>query len=86
MPISGHPALVEHHGFAVQHQQLDRQRPSRFRDRREAVGPVVAVAGEDARGAAGDVRLHAVAVVLDFVQPLGAGGGGGTQVGTQGGM
>ena len=70
----GHAALVEHHRLAVQHQLLHRQRGSCAGDRGEPVGPVVAVAGEDAGAAAGHVSLHAVAVVLDLMQPLGAGG------------
>src|SRR4051812_31463738 len=39
---------------------------------RQAIGPVLAAAGEDARVALGEPREHAVAVVLHFVQPVAA--------------
>ena len=50
----------------------------------ESLGPVQPVAGEDALLAAVDVNLHAVAVVLNFVQTLLALGGLGLQGGELG--
>lgn len=50
----------------------------------DSLGPVQPVAGEDALLTAVDVNLHAVAVVLNFVQPLLALGGLGLQGGELG--
>ena len=63
----GHPPLVEDDGFAVQNEILNGKRGDGAGDGGESVGPVEAVAGEDAGGAAADVRLDAVAVELNLV-------------------
>ena len=50
----------------------------------EAVGPVLAAAGEELRLAAADLRLQPVAVELDLVQPGGPRGGVGFSVASAG--
>jgi hypothetical protein len=58
--------------FPVDDQVVRCQCLRRLRDLLELLGPVIAAAGIDADPAVADVQLRAVAVDLDFVQPLGA--------------
>ena len=56
--------------FAVEDRDLRRERGKRLGDRRaEAIGPVLAAAGQQLHVAAVDVRLQPVAVELDLVHP-----------------
>src|SRR5262249_44512189 len=66
---AGNAALVLDYDFAVDERGLRRQPANRGGDVRELVGPVEALAGEQADLAMIETRLDTVAVELDFVNP-----------------
>src|SRR6476469_8447235 len=65
----GQAAVAADYGLAVEDARADGQRLNRFRDEREAVREVVAVAGEEPNGAPAPVREDPEAVVFDLVNP-----------------
>src|SRR5262249_37140186 len=65
----GNATLVFDHDFAVNKRGLPGQLADRSSDVRELVGPVEALAGEQAYLALIEPRLDAIAVELDFVNP-----------------
>src|SRR5690606_21005339 len=60
---------LQRHELAVDHRPFDAEVRERFHQRREARGPVLAVAAEETDGPALDTRDQPVAVELDLVQP-----------------
>jgi hypothetical protein len=62
-------ARIGDDGFAIQDQVLRRKGRERIRDRLEALRPVVAPPRVDRRPSALQLRLRAVAVKLDLVNP-----------------
>src|SRR5580704_2533516 len=68
------PAFIEDDNLAVKDGRLNGQRFGGAGDGRHAMGPVEAFAGEEACAARSamfvDVDLDAVAVELEFVQPI----------------
>src|SRR5690606_1796242 len=74
------------HQFAVDDRLLRWKAGQRLGERiTELVGPVEAAAGVEPDLAVVQMRLQAVAVELDLVQPALAGGGGGAERGERGG-
>ncbi len=71
------PSVVEDDDFAVEGELVGGEGGEGVGDGAHAVRPVEAFAGEELDFAAGFAGLHAVAVELDFVQPVGAVGCGG---------
>ena len=69
---AGAALAIEHDRFAVEQRGSRGQRRERGREVREAVGPVVPVARDEARRSALDPSQHPVAVELDLVEPLGS--------------
>ncbi|MET4290637.1 hypothetical protein ABIB06_001403 [Bradyrhizobium sp. LB8.2] len=78
-------AVLHHDDFAVEDRSRD-GKIERGRDRREALGPIQSGPGVDPRPALVQVKLEPIAVVLDFVEPVVAGGRLGSQRGELGGM
>jgi hypothetical protein len=81
-------ALVDHDDLAIDEAGLDRQACDGIDDAREAVGEVVAIAREQTHALAIAPRQDAEAVVLDLMNPPGAGGrllGGFGKAGRDGG-
>src|ERR1700730_562493 len=64
------PVLPAHDSFTVNRGRLDPQRAQCILDPREAPGPVEPAPCEDARPLAVATHDQAVAIVLDFVNPL----------------
>ena len=65
------PAVdAEQHGLAVDHERAVAVAQRGLDDQRKAIGPVVAVAGEQPHALAVALDDQAVAVVLDLVDPL----------------
>jgi hypothetical protein len=67
-------------------QSLDTERADSRRNEREAASPVDAVAGEQPNTSSVVPHNHTEAVVLDFVNPVGASGGLATGTGRHGSM
>jgi hypothetical protein len=65
----GQAAVAADYGLAVEDARADGQRLNRFRDEREVVREVVAVAGEEPNGAPAPVREDPEAVVFDLMNP-----------------
>jgi hypothetical protein len=66
--------VAEHGCFPVDDQIVRRQSLRRLRDLVELLRPVIAAAGIDPDLAIANVKLRAIAVDLDLVQPVGARG------------
>jgi hypothetical protein len=66
--------LSANHDLAVDQERVSLQASGSFDNGREAVGPVVAVAGEAANARAVPAHHQPVAVMLDFVDPRCPGG------------
>jgi hypothetical protein len=62
--------LVDHHHLAIDDAALARQRLQRSRDGWITLCPIEAVARDQAHAAGGAMRLQAITVVLDFVNPV----------------
>jgi hypothetical protein len=56
--------------FAVKNDAFDRQRFDQIADRAELIGPTVALAREDGDAAIALVRLSAIPVELDLMDPI----------------
>src|SRR5581483_9110010 len=63
-------AFVQHHDLAIEPGLVELQRLEAAREVRQALGPVLAAAREDARVALGEPGEHAIAVVLHLVEPM----------------
>jgi hypothetical protein len=63
---------AEHHCLAIDDELLDPVLERRFHDPRIAIGPVISVARKQAHAIALPLHPDAIAVVFDFVKPLGA--------------
>ncbi len=68
---SGRAVGVEIDDFAVDHRALDRQRRQTLRQCRKLCGPVEAAAGDQPDGTLVDPGEQAVAVIFDFMEPVG---------------
>ncbi|MET4024439.1 hypothetical protein [Bradyrhizobium sp. S3.2.12] len=67
------PSTPEHYGFTVDDKLLLAVLQRCLEDPREAVGPVVTILGEQPNVAASPFYAQALAVVFDFVDPVGPG-------------
>ena len=65
--------VAQAHGLAIDHQSLHGKGKDGLHNPRKAHGPVQAVAGPEAHSLAILAGDDAVAVILEFVNPLGAG-------------
>src|SRR5262245_23556068 len=71
---AGDAGLRLHHDLGVDERRLHRQAGDGFRDGGEAFGPIETGAGAQSDAAVLYANLHAVAVVLDLMHPVGARG------------
>jgi hypothetical protein len=66
----GNAVDAEHHGLTIDDELLEPVLQRGLDDPREAAGPVVAAAGDQANASALALNVQAVAVVFDFVGPV----------------
>jgi hypothetical protein len=62
---------IEQHGLAIEHEERIAVAQCGLNDARIAIGPVVAVAGEQPHALVLALNDQAIAVMLDFVDPVG---------------
>ena len=70
-PLKSETAIdAEQHRLAIDHERSSCDCAARLRDQRKPIGPVMAVAGEQPHALAVALDDQAIAVVLDFVDPV----------------